>query len=166
MIPLVHSNSSLGVDDHPVKLVKFDSNYKPTNDDAELDVSLPPEIKDGKKIKIWDEDTSFTDEIRKENGKGNDRTRVSSRGSRRGLFAENCYSCHSTDNNDGVTAAGFSFRKDAGRRGRCPRGTHKRPKEGLDRQRVRLRHPPRAVTAQDRHQGRDPVVDEKPLWGV
>jgi len=56
MIPIVQSESSGGGISHPVKIVKFNANE---DDDArDLDISLPPEIKGGKKTKIWTEDAS------------------------------------------------------------------------------------------------------------
>jgi len=88
-IPIVKSESSGRPGTHPVKLVKFDPN---ADDDGTLGdgVSLPPEIKCGKKIKIWDEDESFV--VSKEGDVYTPRTRQLGR-----VFGDSCFTCGDAD---------------------------------------------------------------------
>lgn len=46
---------------HPVKQIRFDPNSSESND-ADADLSLPPELEKTKKIKIWEEDTELIEE--------------------------------------------------------------------------------------------------------
>lgn len=101
VLSIAQSESPGGCGDHPVKLVKFDPNHEAEDDDTHLDVSLPPEIKDGKKIKIWDEEASFMEDL--DEGRGCQAR--ASFNKRRGFFGEKCYT-YRDDANDSTTITG------------------------------------------------------------